>query len=241
VYVYAVLEAPVAVSLEGIDGGPVRWVEADLAAAVSDVPPEQFADEPLNANVRDLGWLGPRAIAHDAVNGALWERSDALIPLAFGTVFRDDQRVREMLLDRASEFRARLERVRGRGEWVVSLERLETAAETERVSALKADIAAASAGRAHLLKRRLVEVERDERLRVQAEAADEFVRDAQTVTDGVYVEPIPAQALDRPLVRATLLVRDADDAVAQLVARWRARGYAISESGPTPPYRFAAT
>src|SRR5205823_1083639 len=88
---------------------------------VSDVPSDEFAEAPLNANVRDLTWLAPRAIAHDAVNGQLWERADSVLPVAFGTVFRDDQRVREMLTQRQPEFRSRLERVRGRGEWVIAL------------------------------------------------------------------------------------------------------------------------
>src|SRR3954465_10686964 len=112
VYVYAVTEAPVAGALVGIDEVGVRWLEArGLAAAVSDVPREDFDEEPLNAHVGDMGWLGPRAIAHDRLNGLLWERAEALVPLAFGSVFRDDQRVVEMLEVNADAFKARLERV----------------------------------------------------------------------------------------------------------------------------------
>jgi hypothetical protein len=243
VYVYAVLEGPVAGVLRGIDGATVHWIEeGGLAAAVSDVSSAEFEEEALNANVRDLSWLGPRAIAHDALNGALWERADALVPLAFGAVFRDAAGVRSMLESRANEFRERLGRVRGRGEWVIALHRADPSVTeaSERVAALKAEIAAASAGRAHLLKRRLAELERDELYRLQAEAAAEFVREAQALVDGVYVEPIPAAALERPLVRATLLVPDGSTTIGALVRRWQERGYVVSESGPTPPYRFAA-
>src|SRR4051794_20457097 len=98
VYVYAVLEQPVPGELRGIDAQRVRWVDGGgLAAAISDVPPDDFDEEPLNERVRDMGWLGPRAMAHDRVNGLLWERADTLVPLAFGSVFRDDARVSEML------------------------------------------------------------------------------------------------------------------------------------------------
>lgn len=239
VYVYAVLEAPVAVSLRGMDGAPVRWVEAELAAAVSDVAEADFAEEPLNERVRDLNWLGPRAIAHDAVNGQLWERAESVLPLAFGIVFRDDARVREVLTQRATEFKARLQRVRGKGEWVIALH-ADALLTSDRIDALKQEIARASAGRAHLLKRRLVEVEREEQQRLQAEAADAFVREAESALDGVYVEPIPAEATERPLVRATVLVRD-DNGLKALVERWRERGYTVTQTGPTPPYRFAAT
>ena len=53
VYVYSVLPQPVDSEILGIDGAVVRWIHGDgVAAAVSDVPAEQFDQEPLNANVR---------------------------------------------------------------------------------------------------------------------------------------------------------------------------------------------
>src|SRR5579884_3187587 len=98
VYVYAILDGVVGGELWGIEGGRVRWIEeAGLAAAVSDVPRGDFDEEPLNARIRDLAWLGPRAEAHQAVNAQLAEQAEACLPLAFGTVFRTDDRVRELL------------------------------------------------------------------------------------------------------------------------------------------------
>ena len=74
--------------IAGIDGAHVRWVVTEeLAAAVSNVPADDFEEEPLNARVRDMAWLGPRAVAHQAVNAQLFEAADACLPLAFGTVF----------------------------------------------------------------------------------------------------------------------------------------------------------
>ena len=53
VYVYAVLPKPLGTALNGLEGRTVRWVVAnDLAAAVSDVPGEEFNEGPLNENVR---------------------------------------------------------------------------------------------------------------------------------------------------------------------------------------------
>ena len=100
VYLYAVLSERVEAPVAGIDGARVRWIVHDgLAAAVSDVPGEDFEEEPLNEHVRDMTWLGPRAISHQDVNASLFEASEAIVPLAFGTVFRDDDRVRQLLLD----------------------------------------------------------------------------------------------------------------------------------------------
>ena len=92
-YLYAVVPADhalVQASLTGIGGGAVRAVvEGPIAGAVGTVPAAEFDEEPLNARLRDMGWLGPRAAEHQAVNGRLHELDDALVPLSFGTVYRD--------------------------------------------------------------------------------------------------------------------------------------------------------
>ena len=120
IYVYAVLPEPVAGDLSGIDARPVRWIaEGGLAAAVSEVPSEEFDEQPLNEHVRDMGWLGPRAVAHQEVNYRLHADGEASVPLSFGTVFRDDERVRQLLRDEAPVLAERLGAVRGCAEWVV--------------------------------------------------------------------------------------------------------------------------
>ncbi len=171
VYVYAVLDAARgewgAVSLElpsGIEALPVRLLAAGpLAAAVSDVPSAEFDEAPLNAHVRDLAWLGPRALAHQQVNAALLESAEALLPLAFGAVFRAKEGVRAFLDRERGELLERLQHVRGRGEWVVAVRRDEAAAladleRSEPALASLIDTASASApGRAYLLRKRVEE------------------------------------------------------------------------------------
>src|SRR4051794_4802851 len=139
-----------------------------------------------------MGWLGPRAMAHDRVNGQLWERADTLVPLAFGSVFRDDARVAAMLASNAGAFRERLERVRGKGEYVVALRRErpldagQLAAASQEVRALRDELAAASPGRGHLMRRKLTELETEERRRVDDRAAQELVDELGGLADGVF-------------------------------------------------------
>jgi hypothetical protein len=84
-------------------------VEDNLAAAVSDVLAEDFEEAPLNARVQAMGWLGPRAVAHRQANAELHERVEALLPLAFGTVFRDEGGVRDLLITLSAALTKRLE------------------------------------------------------------------------------------------------------------------------------------
>lgn len=250
VYVYSVLERPIDTDLKGIDARPVRWVSADgLAAAVSDVSDEEFGEEPLNANVRDMTWLGPRAIAHEEVNSRLSDDSDAIVPLAFGTVFRDDGRVRHMLDRQRATLKQRLDVVRGAAEWVVALHVLQepdieaVAEASPAVQALRAEIMSSSPGRAHLLRRRLETLERDEARRIQFETAAQVVDTLKGVARDVYPEPLPAETEEKPLLRASVLVTRTDeskfletvDAVRQ---GWPEPTYRVVLTGPWPPYRF---
>jgi len=106
------------------------------------------------------------------VNYRLHAAGPASVPLTFGTVFRDDDRVRELLREERPVLAERLGAVRGCAEWVVALH-LVRAPDGEyltqasaAVQALRGEIGSASPGRAHLLRRRLAELERDESRRL---------------------------------------------------------------------------
>ena len=242
VYVYGVAATGSRVVTPGINGQPIRWIdEGQLAAAVSDVPAEEFDEEPLNAGLTDMNWLGPRAIAHQDVNQQLHEQSEALIPLAFGTVFRDDERVRALLRDQAAALGERLKRVRGRSEWVVAVQRVgpPDLGASAPLRALRAEIDAATPGRAHLLRRRLVELERDETRRLEAESVDGALATLGAVSDEVFVEPLPSDVVDRPLVRVSVLVRRSEeDRFVDAVDALQSGSLRMLVTGPWPPYRF---
>jgi len=75
---------------------------------------------------------------------------DPLVPLSFGTVFRDRAGVERMLRERAAEVGPRLDALRGKAEWIAVVRRDETAAcaalesESEPLRALRAAIGAAT-------------------------------------------------------------------------------------------------
>jgi len=228
----------------------VRWIRTEqLAAAVSNVAAEDFEEEPLNAHVRDMAWLGPRALAHQAVNAQLFEASDASLPLAFGTVFRDDERVRRLLTEQSVELDTRLGKVRGCAEWVVTLHLLREPSEADAfaaspaLQALRSEIAESSPGKAHLLRRQLATLTRDEVRRLQSDAASEVLDSLDKIATDLYREPLPQDSVEKPLLRTSLLVRRGDensflDAMDQLRQRWREPSFRLLVSGPWPAYRF---
>ncbi len=250
VYLYAVLAQPVTDPIAGIDGAPVYWVTAQhLAAAVSDVPSAHFEEAPLNEHVRDMAWLGPRAVAHQEVNARLFEAADASLPLAFGTVFRDEAGVRQLLTRRFDELAARLGKVRGCAEWVVALHVLREPSEADVLAAspalqsLRGELAASSPGRAHLLRRQLATLTRNEARRIQHDAAANVLEALRATAEDLYREPLPHDAVEKPLSRTSVLVRRSAeasfmDAMDHLRTRWREPTYRLLVTGPWPAYRF---
>jgi hypothetical protein len=251
-YVYAFVPGSVELpeKIAGIDDRLVRLLaDGNVAAAYSEVPPEEFEEEPLNRLMREMEWLAPRATAHQAVNAALMERAEALLPLSFGAVYRDPAGIVRTLRERKAELAERLDAVRGRSEWVATLHRdepraLAAAEESDPdLARLNEEIAAAAPGRAFLLRRRLEEVRKAALERLDREAAAAAVVGLADLVERVHAEPIVRTSPDAPLARTSLLVRREDEGdlvqqVADLARRWEERGYALRLTGPWPPYRF---
>jgi hypothetical protein len=253
VYVYAIARGGSAApaGLRGLDDGAVRAIRGDdLAAFASDVPESEFAEAPLNAHLADMDWLAPRAVRHQEVNAALAEANDPLVPLSFGTVFRDEPGVARMLRERASQIGPRFEALRGKAEWIAVVRRdkekalaaLESGSEALR--ALRAAIEAAPPGRAYLAGRRLDETKRQELRAVDAAAIGAAIEELERAGTGLFREPLVEDAGGNTLARFSVLAaRDAGRALAALGAAfgtaWDARGYALELNGPWPAYRFS--
>lgn len=122
VYVYAIsrdLPADAIERMRGVGGAPVRVVEdRGLAALASTVSLGEFGEEALRRNLEDLDWLESAARAHHAVVDAA-AASAATTPLGLATVYRSEDRVREVLRERREEFTRALNRIMGRTEWGV--------------------------------------------------------------------------------------------------------------------------
>lgn len=231
--------------LEGVEGARVSaLVEGALCGATSAVPAALYDEEPLNDHLRDLDWLAPRAAAHQAVNGRLLEILDAVVPVSFGAIYRDEAGVRALLRSRAGDIGDRLAAVRGRSEWIVTIERaVEERSRSEALDALERDIAASAPGRGFLLSKRRDEVVREERREKDALVAAEAEAAFEAVAERVYREPLIADAETPAVARFSVLVaRAREPALAAAASAFERRddasGYRLRLSGPWPAYRF---
>lgn len=251
VYVYAIGRSrTVPAGLRGMDGGAVRAeAEGELVAYASDVPENEFGEVPLNKNLSDMQWLTPRAVRHQEVNAALASAIDPLAPLSFGTVFRDRAGVQRMLRERAAEVEPRLEALRGKAEWIAAVRRDKARAlgslesESSALRALRDEAAAAPAGRAYLMTRRLDETKRQELRAADARAVEAAVAALEGTGAALFREALVEDAGGLIARYSVLLGRDdggkLERARSELARVWAARGYSIDLTGPWPAYRFA--
>ncbi|HET9809608.1 MAG TPA: GvpL/GvpF family gas vesicle protein [Candidatus Limnocylindria bacterium] len=251
-YVYGIARASDAAriataGLTGIDERSVGCVvEGKLLAAAGDVDEAEWSETALNEHLRDLDWLAVRAAQHQAVNGRLLELLGTVLPLSFGTIYRDDDRVREMLGEDAEGRRVQLESLDGHAEWVVTVSRdADAPADDAALRALDEKIAASPPGRAFLLdKQRETTLSRSVERR-DSDASSAALAGLEEVAVRTYQEPVVRGGTEAVALRASILVaREREPALAKAIAelesRLRARGYRVRASGPWPAYRFGS-
>ncbi|MET7298848.1 GvpL/GvpF family gas vesicle protein [Embleya sp. NPDC005575] len=121
-WVYAILPgstAAVSADVVGVAGEPPHVVRAgSLAAIVGSVPAGEFSEDILQERLGDLSWLESSVRAHHRVVEAA-AHTGTVLPLRFATIYRDDERVREMLGRRETAFTTALSRLSDRAEWGV--------------------------------------------------------------------------------------------------------------------------
>jgi hypothetical protein len=259
-YLYAILDAPADLEAQlttdpipGLDPREALFAlpVGPLRAIVSRVPAEAFQDEPLNALLSDLPRLAPYLVSHDAAVSALVRRGHDLIPMSFGVIFRDAERLIGLLTQRVAEFEATLARVRGKREWGVKLFvatdlLLDAAAgATDELRALTSEIALAAPGRAYLLGKRRERLAASAAEALAGEALADVLAHLGALSAAVHREAVESGEGGGPqlLLKAAFLVdvRCADRfqrEAERLRSAWAPRGSTLELSGPWAPYSF---
>ena len=254
-YAYAVTPARLEPSEAppGIDGASVRLVaEGEMAALVSSVDKSAYEADRVEVLTEEVGWVAPRASAHDAVVTWAGDRGP-VIPLPIFTLFHDESRVREMLRDRESELRATLQRVGAGEEYGLRIFRLDEvlAQHMESLSptieGLERQAREASPGQRYLLNRKLEAERRSELKRVAGDVAREAFQTLAALALEAVREPLPAKGRDDApgvaVLNAFFLVRRGklepfQQSLTAIVREHEPHGFRFDFTGPWPPYHF---
>lgn len=233
-------------SLPGL--GPVRLldIERGMYLAVSDASLSRYSEDAINRGLGDLEWVSRAALAHEAVIESFIHET-AILPMKLFTIFTSDARALEHIASQRARIASLVKRVANHQEWGVRLV-LDRAA-AERASATSGNRRAATpsvaSGRAYLRRKK-----------AQRDAAVELSSHAREIVAGLHdrlagrsklAKRRPASELPVKggplLLDAAFLVPRARAASFKALAAREARvlsrqGYALTVSGPWPPYTF---
>jgi hypothetical protein len=229
--------------VEGVAGGPVALVDGGrLAAIASEVPLSDFGEESIAENLRNPAWLEERVRAHESVLDAALS-AVPVVPFRFGTIYRGEDHVREMLSahDRLNEA---LERVRGRVELGVKGFLEAPAADGEPTTA---EEQGTSAGRQYLERKQHARRLAEEQDALKARWAEESHRRLADAADAATANPLQPREISgrdaEMFLNGAYLVakerqREFGDALAKLESELGPSGARYELTGPWPPYNF---
>ena len=259
-YVYGLVRAPRRPSLRGVPAGipgatHLRLLDVSDAfpkggghwLVAATVSAEEYGEAALEAGLLLIDWVGPRAMAHEAVIEHFLD-ADAVLPMQLFTLFTSDERALENVRKNSRRIARILDRVEGHVEWGVRL-MWNPAAREVTVSPNKSRV-----GRAFTARQTsgadYLATKRDQRDRNQADfkrARGEAGRLYRTVsrkaTKSVRRTATEQGPGSRLLLDAAFLVRAKSArgfaAAVQREARALERkGIALSLTGPWPAYNF---
>lgn len=223
IYVYALCPTPAhPLSLpEGMIAPQVELVRAGQLGAIA----EHNID--IAQVKEDDTKLMEAVLAHDRVLGHLFDQTP-LLPLRFGTQFKDEDSLSTFLASHETTYRDRLKMLHDRAEYLLKL--APTALDLPEVD--------------NTLKGREYFLEKKRRLQAYSDAQTQQAEELQTFLVTLeeqaipFVQSAPQEGEERLHL---LLARDADQTQA-LVTDWQQQLslWQITCSEPLPPYHFAA-
>ena len=252
IYLYGFTRVLPILSIQGtgVDGRtPVLLHRcSDVAAVISSIALDQFCGPSGERNMRDIGWVGPRAVRHEAVVEEVMRRSPVL-PARFGTIFLSVEGLGKLLPICRNKILGFLDHVTDKEEWSVKgflyskkakkkLYDQLLAGETERLAALTPGLRYFQAKRI----RNKIDKQLNNRLEEVVKGIGETMN--AYASDFCQRNPLPRDATGNDMIMnwAYLIHRDSVADFCVQVDRMNAKhdheGLSLELSGPWPPYSF---
>jgi len=233
-----------------------------LQTVVSQVPLEEFGQAQLERHLGDIGWVEARVRTHQDVLLALLAAC-TIVPMRFCTIYRSEERVREMVRQFQEPFLEALEYLDGKQEWsvkaycapeVLANKLMQTANERNAVhSETSKELTSQPAGVAYFMRKKRQDAVAEEMEqfcnREVQESHDQLVQYAQTAIllplqkqEAIQRVELTQKSQKMLLNGAYLVATEQLEAfqgtVHNLNARYETYGLTYELIGPWPPYSF---
>jgi hypothetical protein len=256
VYVYGVAAEPLdlARAPSGVDDAKVRAEEeSGITALCSLVDARTYAGGEAESRAGDVEWIGPRAVAHDAVLTWASDMADVL-PFPMFTLFSSNAALRDMLREQRVTLLETLDRVRDAREYALRVFQSGGPVDGRALARMSPELAEleklaadAAPGQRYLLERKLERVRRNERSMSGTAVASEVADTLSAQAAGMVRSQLPAPSSGsdgRAVLYASFLVKHDQvhgfsAAVAALASRHEPCGFRFEFTGPWPAYHFA--
>lgn len=222
----------------------------DLCAVVSEVALKDFCGPEAELCLQELGWIGPRAVNHEAVVEEVMACSPVL-PARFGTLFSSQEKLRKFLDVHGEIITHYLDRIRGRSEWSVKgllhRKQAQQALLSKGLTDRRDDLAVLPPGTRYFEERRIQQEADKEFTHWLNQTCREVAGDLQNhASDFCECEKVPRErqenGVEEVLNWAFLLPEEALPAFRESIRRMNfehgPQGLRFELSGPWPPYRF---
>jgi hypothetical protein len=230
-----------------------RSTDQTLQAIVSQVSLCDFGQERLEENLDDLRWLEARVRSHQDILDTV-VAGHTLIPMRFCTLYRTEERIREMLEQHHTDFVQALTRLEGKREWGVRVYcdnkvlAQRAGQVSDRVNEIEAEMAAKSSGAAYFMKKKLEETIAAEVERISDEFAQRSHDRLSSRAAEAIISPLQGKELtgrqEAMLLNGAYLVAEEQLAafraeLASLQDEYGALGLGYEMTGPWPAYNFS--
>jgi hypothetical protein len=211
-----------------------------VAAICCEVPLDEWTGDRGEAQLKDLAWLGPRALRHEEVIERMMHTAPVL-PLRFGCLFSSARRLEELLQRERGRIAAFIDKAEHEEEWslqgsldVLACEEAMFSADP-RVAKLPA-----SAGARYLMEQKL----RKDAARAARVWAREIQETLTRALEGLVLERSTLRPTQEGDFHWALLAPRGSEAelsrrLEPLAEQLSERGLRLSASGPWPTYNFA--
>ena len=240
---------------EGIGGGKFFYIPfQDIEAVVSEVSLKEFGSEEIQRRAaEDLDWIKDKALRHEKVIETAMHTHGLIIPMKFGTIFKDEESLTGSLKKDYLKFKNLLKSLQGKEERSVKIYCKSALFENEIkkkspvIQGKLAEIKSLPAGRQYFLEEEINEM-------VKREARDSvhnyiplFLEGLKRLAEELKENKILGKELtqrnDAMVFNGAFLVKKGKvdkfrEEIQKLQAEYEKIGFIFESSGPWPPYNF---
>jgi hypothetical protein len=234
--------------LLGVADAEVELLRLDgFMAVIGRVPAASFSGDALEANSGDVAWMAEQGLRHEQVVGWFVDHA-AILPSRLLTLFSAEEGLRAAVARDRDRIADGLRRFADLREWDLKVsydaDRLSDhlGEVSEDIARLDREIAAASPGKAFLLRKKRDDLARTETRATARRLARELLDHLAAHARDVAVLPAIAENAPVILNAALLVPRGAEgparEDAAEAAGRLEALGLDVTFTGPWAPYRF---